>query len=496
MAKTPLFKNLQKLANPSRRHFIKVAAVAGSTYLLANHKQFLPLAEAKEPVIILGAGAAGLAAAYELQNQNRPFIIYEAAQRSGGRILTQENFNADGMFCELGAELIDSHHEYLFYLAKELKVELEKLNQEGMVNQAFYFKNQFLIEKDVQPAFIKLTSQIQNDLAKIFAGQIERVVNYKIHTAAAKHFDHMDLETYLRSIKNVDPYVLDLIRVAYVSEFGLETDEQSALNILLLINPDAKQQVQFYGSSDEAWRVKGGNSQLIYALAYKVKNGGDIHYGHKLVGMSEKNSKMVLNFQHNGISKEIYASKVICTIPFPVLKDIDGVRTLALSERKKYAIENFKMGANTKLIAGFSQRIWAKRFHGQLYTQLKSQVFWDSSRHQQGQGGILTNFSGGDHAKVVDDKNFASAIQDFSAIIPEASQYIDGRKAVANWSKNSLALGSYACPTPGSYTRYIGSLATAELNNKLHFAGEHTSEFFLGYINGALESGRNAALAI
>ena len=290
--------------------------------------------------------------------------------------------------------------------------------------------------------------------------------------------------------------MIDLIRVAYVSEFGLETLEQSALNILLLINPGANEQVKFYGSSDEAWRIKGGNSQLMNALASKVKDAGDIQYGHKLVSMTEKNSKMVLNFQHAGITKEVYADKVICTIPFPVLTDIDGVKGLALSERKRYAIENFKMGANTKLIAGFSERIWAKRFQGQLYTQLQSQVFWDSSRHQRGEGGILTNFSGGNHAKVTDAKNFTAAIKDFSSIIPNAEKYMDGQRAVANWSQNPLALGSYACPTPGSYTSYIGSLALPELNNKLYFAGEHTNESFLGYINGALESGRNAALSI
>ena len=497
MAKTPLFRRLQRLENPSRRHFLKVAAAAGSALLLAKHEQFLPLAKAKEPVVILGAGAAGLAAAYELKSLNIPFVIYEAAQRSGGRVLTRENFNNEGMFCELGAELIDSHHEYLFDLAKNLNVELEKLNQQDAINQAFYFKNQFLIEKDVLPEFKKLTECVRKDMEKIFAGQTEKFVDYQNHSAAARHFDHMTLEAYLNNLKKVDPYVRDLVRVAYVCEFGLEADQQSALNILLLMNPEQNQQVEFYGSSDEAWRVKGGNSKLVKALTDKVAPSGEIQYGHRLVGMSEKNSKMVLNFQHNGISKEVYAEKVICTIPFPVLRSIDGIEKLALSERKHYAIKHFQMGVNTKLITGFSERFWTDHFQGQLYTQLDSQVFWDTSRHQPGRSGILTNYTGGDRARHVNDQHFDLALQDFSSIFPRAPRYAnDGQKAVANWSKNNLAYGSYACPTPGSYTDYIGSLSTPELNHKLYFAGEHTSEFFLGYINGALESGRNAALEI
>lgn len=494
MAKTPLFNSLNGLLkNPSRRRFLQLTAAAGSLYLLAEYDRFLP--SSTEPVVILGSGAAGLAAALELQSYKIPYVIYESSGRFGGRVYTQENFNADGMFCELGGEWIDSHHECLFSLAKNLDVEIEKLNEPGLVNQAFYFKNQFLNEKDITSGFAKLKAAVKADCAKIFADQGHATVNYKNHNASARHFDEMTLETYLKNLKHIDPYILDLVRVAYVTEYGLETHKQSALNLLLLVDTDNTQRAEMYGG-DEGWRVKGGNSRLMKAMAEKASRNGEIQYAHHLVGIEEKNSKLILNFQHNGSAKEVYASKVICTIPFPVLKNIDGVDKLNLSERKKLAIRNFAMGTNSKLIAGFTERFWLNKFSGQIYTQLNSQVFWDSSRKQSGQSGIITNYSGGDFGRDAGDPQFNDVFKDLSKLFPNEKKYRTADKSVANWSRSSLTLGSYACPSPGAYTSYIGSLHTPELNNKLFFAGEHTSEIFLGYINGALESGRDAAQQI
>ena len=495
MAKSPLFNNLQGLLrSPSRRRFLQLSAAAGSLYLLADYERYLP--RSKEPVVIIGAGAAGLAAALELQKNNVPYVIYESAGRHGGRVYTQENFNKDGMFCELGGEWLDAHHEYVFEIAKELGVEIEALKDEGKVHEAFYFKNQFLHESDIAPGFKKLKAAVKADCDKIFAGQPEdAMVNYQTFNEAGKHFDHMTLEAYFKTLKHIDPFIIDLVRVAYVSEYGLEADKQSALNLLLLVDTESEDSVEMYGG-DEGWRVKGGNSKLINAMVEKVSKGGDIQMAHHLVGISEKNSKLVLNFQHNGISKEVYANKVICTIPFPVLRNIDGVDKLNLSERKKVAVRDFAMGTNSKMIAGFSERFWLDKFSGQVYTQTKSQMFWDSSRKQPGSSGIITNYSGGDFGREAGDSQFADVFRDLSKLFPNEKKYRTEDKSVANWSRSSLTLGSYACPTPGSYTSFLGSLHTPELDNKLFFAGEHTSEIFLGYINGALESGRDAAQQI
>ena len=59
---------------------------------------------------------------------------------------------------------------------------------------------------------------------------------------------------------------MDLLKVAYVGEYGLEAAEQSALNLLLLIGTDDENKFEIFGDSDEGMRVKGGNSKLPEAL--------------------------------------------------------------------------------------------------------------------------------------------------------------------------------------------------------------------------------------
>ena len=58
--------------------------------------------------MIVGAGAAGLTAAWTLAKAGVPVVVYEASGRVGGRIWTFPGFNDDGQFIELGAELVDS----------------------------------------------------------------------------------------------------------------------------------------------------------------------------------------------------------------------------------------------------------------------------------------------------------------------------------------------------------------------------------------------------
>lgn len=504
MARSPLFHVLQKflhpsppLENPSRRNFVKAALATGTAYVLPPLPT--PLYNQK-PIAILGAGAAGLAAAYELTKLGLSFEIFEATSRYGGRVLTKYNFNSEAMFCELGGELIDSHHAYLFQLAEELNVKAEHFIKDGLVNQAFFFDNRFFSEDDLEEDFAKLVSHAHEDLARIFQGQSQKTIDYRTHSELAVYYDHMTLEAYLNTLTNIDPYILDLVRVAYVCEFGRETQDQSALNFLLMMLPEFNATGELYGKSDEGWRIRGGNSNLMSALYNSIQSRGDIYHNHRLVEIRESDAKIRLTFDCNGLAKEKTFEHVICTIPFTVFKDIDGFGRLALTERKQLAIRSFGMGYNTKLISGFTDRFWTQaqsnRFHGQLCTQFDSQIFWDTSRDQSGTSGILTNYLGGARASLANDSTFAAALKDFSSLYPEAPMRVDGNTAMANWTHNPFTHGSYACPSPGMYTTFYGSLALPELKNKLFFAGEHTSEDSLGYMNGALESGRDAAINI
>ena len=69
-----------------------------------------------------------------------------------------------------------------------------------------------------------------------------------------------------------------------------------------------------------------------------------------------------------------------------------------------------------------------------------------------------------------------------------------GKMARFHWASSPLAKASYACFAPGQYTSIEG--AQREPSGRIYFAGEHCSFEFQGFMNGAAQTGREAAEAI
>ena len=65
---------------------------------------------ARKEVLVLGAGMAGLAAAYELQQRGHKVTVLEGSKRVGGRVLTHRF--KDGSHVELGAMRLPLSHDY------------------------------------------------------------------------------------------------------------------------------------------------------------------------------------------------------------------------------------------------------------------------------------------------------------------------------------------------------------------------------------------------
>jgi monoamine oxidase len=131
--RTPLFRQVMKLLLQSmpesegRRRFIKQAAMAGAGMMLPSCATTGN--GPKRTIAIVGGGIAGLTAAWRLVNAGHEVHLYEGSARTGGRMFTKRNFNADGQFVELGAELVDTNHTHIIALAKELGVPMQNLRR-------------------------------------------------------------------------------------------------------------------------------------------------------------------------------------------------------------------------------------------------------------------------------------------------------------------------------------------------------------------------------
>jgi monoamine oxidase len=90
-----------------RRSFLRASVVSGAALALAPHTWAgncqISLAGKQQRVIVVGAGIAGLVAAYELMKSGHEVVVFEARMRPGGRIYTLRDEFADGLHAEAGA---------------------------------------------------------------------------------------------------------------------------------------------------------------------------------------------------------------------------------------------------------------------------------------------------------------------------------------------------------------------------------------------------------
>jgi monoamine oxidase len=312
----------------------------------------------------------------------------------------------------------------------------------------------------------------------------------------------MTLAEFLDRQGDVEAWVREAVRVAYVGEMGAEADVQSALNLIVLMDPAVP---ALYGESDEAWRIAGGSSSLITGLhdAIVRRGGGSaeslLRLRHQLVAIRDDGRELSLTFDQGGQRTEVRAGRVILALPFTLLRQVEGIRTLDLHPLKKRSIAELGYGTNTKLMSDFSARVWRTpsnrlpAYGGFLTTDSAHQGFWETSRNQKGEHGVLTNFLGGKAGAAFSAADQRAPIRYLASLDPRIGHAFTGIQNFMNWSRYRFALGSYSSPRAGQYTAFWGIEAQPELGGRLLFAGEHTSIDYGGFMNGAVESGLRAA---
>ena len=500
-----LFFEARDASRVSRRDFVRMLSAAGlltaagglAPGLARGSESPKPSQGGGDPVAILGAGLAGLTAAYRLLQAGIPCEIFEGSERTGGRVLTKTGFNKDAMFCELGGELVDTNHADLIALAGELRVEIQELKGEDKGVDLYFFGGKHHTDERLIPLFQPFAQKLAADVKGIYDAE-------ENFTEKATRFDRINLAEYLTQTgKGVEKWVVDLLRVAYTIEYGRDAGEQSSLNLIALLQADTSEGFKVFGESDESKRIQGGSSSLPNALAKALENKVKINQSHRLVRIIQSGPNMILSFATEGSSKTVKFARVICTLPFTMLRGVDGVKALALGRKKQEAIAHLGYGNNAKVMYGFTERWWRNPAvklpapsNGSIFTDLPLQCTWESSRGQAGERGILTNFLGGAGAKPFTTERFDKFRDELNRVFPGVSGKFDGQRALMNWPEYKFTRGSYTCPLVGQYTTLLKVTGEPELDGRLIFAGEHTSGEFSGFMNGAVQSGNRAAKEI
>jgi monoamine oxidase len=478
----------------SRRRLLQSSlAAAGAIGAIGSEqiKERLTADAAIAPVLIVGAGIAGLTAAYYLARSGVPVRIVEASQRVGGRILSQNQALGTETTVELGGEFIDSGHKNIRKLARELGlVEVDLFaTDRGLTKDVWFFNNRLVTERELITAFIPLAKQIDRDVKAI--GE----VNYKSTNRRALQLDRISIKDYLERYCP-DLLLRKFIEVAYTNEYGLETQLQSAINLLLLIGKDLDK-IEIFGSSDQRYQIRGGNHQIIDKLATKLS--GRIETNTRLESIrATPNNRYRVSLQQAGASKEYTFDRVILALPFSILRKIDlGV---ALPPRKRAAIQELGYGTNTKIITSYSDRLWRHKYrsNGQSFSDLDLSETWESSRYTDTKIGVMTSFSGGDLGVKIGRSKPAEAVRRLASqlnlIYPGVNDLHSHKAIVTDWLDAPYSQGSYACYLVGQWTKFAG--AEGKRVGNLFFIGEHCSIDAQGYMEGGCATGVIASTTI
>ena len=152
-----------------------------------------------------------------------------------------------------------------------------------------------------------------------------------------------------------------LLDTAYAIEYGADTREQAALNLIYLLafQPDPPA-LAVFGESDERFHIRGGNQRLPEAIASHLGIGDAVVTSHRLVKLrATPAGRYHLIFEHGASTREVMADYVVLALPFAVLRDVD-LSEAGLDALKRRAIREQGRGNNGKLQLQFDRRLWAE----------------------------------------------------------------------------------------------------------------------------------------
>ena len=457
-------------------------------------------------VIILGAGLAGMASAYELSKYGYKCTMIEARDRVGGRCWTirgeekiieingseQVAKFAEGHYLNAGPARIPQHHVTLDY-CKELNVQLEVLVNSNR-NQYFYHEDVGLLSNRkvrakeaiadirgyISELLTKATKEHALDEALTYQNK-ERLIEFlKIYGELNESFYKgttrrgYSVPPGAGHRKGIESLPYDLSALLQLSFAEQESFEYSALQQMTMLQP------------------VGGMDRIAKAFESKFESIENITLKTNAQVKEIRNTPTGVRIIYQDISsttQEVQGDYCICTIPLTVLRYIPS----DFSPQMKDAIASVSYTCAGKSGLQFKKRFWEDEqiYGGITRTNLDiEQIWYPSYGYQSNKGVIVGYYNTGAKANAIGTlppvTRLDEAIKQGEKIHPQYRECFEHGVSVY-WNQIPYSLGGWADYTDETRKMYYPILNQRDGN--IYLAGEHLS-YITGWMAGAFESAR------
>ncbi len=484
-------------ATISRRDFLTSTALASAALSLRPSFGFGEQLKRRGPVkkiIVVGAGLAGLSAAYELSQAGHDVTVLEAQLRPGGRVCTLRAPFSDGLYAEVGAMHIPETHNLTLRYAQFFNLPLDPEPSWNVASLNYVRGKRIIVREDAKVEWPFVLSEQDKKLDKeALLDKYETAKAYEEigdpaapewSASALRKYDDVSYKEFLKR-NGASGDVISLATLGWEHLWGEGLETVSALTVL--------RDTASWLKARHNFRIHGGNDLLPRAFAERLKE--QIHYGAPVVRMEQTDRGVRVFFQSGGTRNSMTAGRIVCAIPFSVLRTLEVSPPFSPDKRK--AVNELRYFSGTRVSIQCRRKFWTDEgLNGSVFTDSPLEWVFDATITQPGPRGILQCYAGGSNARRImalsEEKRVAFVTDEMSRFYPTIGEYLEGGVSKC-WEEDPWARGASSWYRPGQMADLWPHVARPE--GRIHFAGDHTSPY-IRWMQGALYSGNRVAAEI